>query len=91
MKRFSGFSAALLVVFMAHMVWAQERGGKPRSQARGGSPPQSVGHEQGVGGGISGGCMAVIASVSMWVDSFSRRRRTITTLAATGCGIATTS
>jgi hypothetical protein len=47
MKRFSGFSAALLVVFMAHMLWAQERGGQPH----GGAPQGGMGHEQGVGGG----------------------------------------
>jgi hypothetical protein len=51
MKKFSGFSAALLVVFMAHMLWAQERGGEPRSQPRGAAPHGGMGHEQGVGGG----------------------------------------
>ena len=47
MKRFSGFSAALLIVFMSHMLWAQERGGQPH----GGAPQGGMGHEQGVGGG----------------------------------------
>ena len=47
MKRFSGFLAALLFVFMAHMLWAQERGGQPH----GGAPQAGMGHEQGVGGG----------------------------------------
>jgi hypothetical protein len=47
MKKFSGFSAALLVVFAAHMLCAQERGG---SQPHGGASP-GMGHEQGVGGG----------------------------------------
>jgi hypothetical protein len=51
MKKFSCFSAALLVVFMAHMLWAQERGGQPRSQPHGGAPQGAMGHEQGVGGG----------------------------------------
>jgi hypothetical protein len=48
MKKYSGFSAALLVVFMAHTLWAQERAGQPRSQPQGGAPQA---HEQGVGGG----------------------------------------
>ncbi len=47
MKRFSGFSAALLIVFMSHMLLAQERGGQPH----GGAPQGGMGHEQGVGGG----------------------------------------
>ncbi len=51
MKKCSGFSAALLVVFMAHMLWAQERAGQPRSQPHGGAPKAGVAHEQGVGGG----------------------------------------
>ena len=51
MKKFSGFSAALLVMFVAHMLWAQERAGQPRSQAHGGAAQPGMGHEQGVGGG----------------------------------------
>jgi len=51
MKKCSGFSAALLVVFLAHMLWAQERAGRPRSQTHGGAPQAGMGHEQGVGGG----------------------------------------
>ena len=51
MKKCSGFSAALLVVFMAHILWAQERAGQPRSQPHGGAPQAGMGHEQGVGGG----------------------------------------
>ncbi len=47
MKKCSGFSAALLVVFLSQMVWAQERAGQPGSQPHGGAPQ----HEQGVGGG----------------------------------------
>jgi hypothetical protein len=49
MKKCSGFSAALLVVFLAPMMWAQERAGQPRSQPHAGAP--QAGHEQGVGGG----------------------------------------
>lgn len=49
MKKFSGFSAALLVVFMAHMLWAQERAGEAKSQPHGAAP--LAGHEKGVGGG----------------------------------------
>ncbi len=49
MKKFSGLSAALLVVFMAHMLWAQERPGEKKSQPHGAAAP--AGHEQGVGGG----------------------------------------
>jgi hypothetical protein len=48
MKKCSGFSAALLVVFLSHMLWAQERAGQPGSQPHGGAPQA---HEQGVGGG----------------------------------------
>src|SRR5712691_11252272 len=51
MKKCSGFSAALLVVFMTHILWAQERAGQPRSQPHGGAPQAGMGHEQGVGGG----------------------------------------
>jgi hypothetical protein len=51
MKRCSGFSAALLVVFLAPMLWAQERAGQPRSQPHAGAPQGGMGHEQGVGGG----------------------------------------
>jgi len=51
MKKCSGFSAALLVVFMAPMLWAQERGGEPRNQPHGGVSQPAMGHEQGVGGG----------------------------------------
>jgi hypothetical protein len=60
MKKCSGFSAALLVVFLAHITWAQNKpmqNGHPASQAaasHGGQnarPPQNAGHEQGVGGG----------------------------------------
>ncbi len=51
MKKCSGFSAALLVVFLAPMLWAQERAGQPRSQPHGGAPQAAMGHEQGVGGG----------------------------------------
>jgi hypothetical protein len=47
MKKFGGFSAALLIVFLAHCLWAQERGGQPH----GGAPQGGMGHEQGVGGG----------------------------------------
>ena len=47
MKKCSGFSAALLIVFLSQMVWAQERAGQPGSQPHGGAPQ----HEQGVGGG----------------------------------------
>lgn len=51
MKKCSGFSAVLLVVFMAHILWAQERAGQPRSQPHGGAPQAGMAHEQGVGGG----------------------------------------
>ena len=34
MKKFSGFSAALLIVFLSHMLWAQERGGQPMAGHR---------------------------------------------------------
>ena len=51
MKKCSGFSAALLVVFLVPMLWAQERAGQPRSQPHGGAPQAGMGHEQGVGGG----------------------------------------
>lgn len=51
MKKCSGFSAALPVVFMAHILWAQERAGQPRSQPHGGAPQAGMVHEQGVGGG----------------------------------------
>ena len=51
MKKCSGFSAAVLVVFLAPMLWAQERAGQPRSQPHGGAPQAGMGHEQGVGGG----------------------------------------
>jgi hypothetical protein len=50
MKKFSGFSAALLIVFLAHMLWAQERGGQPRTESHASAAP-AMGHEQGVGGG----------------------------------------
>jgi hypothetical protein len=48
MNKCSGFSAALLVVFLPHLLWAQERAGQPRSQPHGAAPQA---HEQGVGGG----------------------------------------
>ena len=41
MKKCSGFSAALLVVFLAPMLWAQERAGQPRSQPHGGAPQRA--------------------------------------------------
>jgi hypothetical protein len=51
MKRFSGFSAALLAVFLAPMLWAQERGGQPRSAPHASAAKPAMAHEQGVGGG----------------------------------------
>ncbi|MGA9801546.1 MAG: hypothetical protein WBQ68_21180 [Terriglobales bacterium] len=51
MKKFSGFSAALLVVLLAPMMWAQEHGGQPKTEPHAGAAKPAMGHEQGVGGG----------------------------------------